>query len=81
LYAAALAAAAISPVLLAGFAQAYVFYALPGFPWVNLSWRAHGVPEYLSFAFWEWITCVVLSGYLVILSVTIHVAYPVRRAR
>jgi hypothetical protein len=64
LYAGLVAACAVAPVICAGIAQAYVFYALPALHWVNLSWRARGVPVYLSFAFWEWITCAVLSLYL-----------------
>ena len=68
LYAAILAGAAAFPILLAGLAQAYVHYVLPELHWVSLSWRARGVPVYLSFAFWEWITCVVLSAYMLILS-------------
>jgi hypothetical protein len=69
-YASVLAGSAVLPILLAGLAQAYVFYALPALHWVNLSWRAHGVPVYLSFAFWEWVTCVVLSAYVIILAWT-----------
>ncbi len=62
-YAGLLAGAALLPVLLAGAAPAYVSYALPELPWVGLEWRARGVPVYLSFAFWEWITCIVFSAY------------------
>jgi hypothetical protein len=72
LYSAILASAAVFPILLAGLAQAYVQYVLPELHWVNLSWRALGVPVYLSFAFWEWITCVVLSAYIAILSLATH---------
>jgi hypothetical protein len=55
-------------IFLAGLAEACVFYVLPQLHWVNLAWRAQGVPIYLSFAFWEWITCAVLSAYVVLLS-------------
>ena len=58
---------AVSPVLLAAFAQAYVFFERPELPWVNLSWRDRGVPVYLSFAFWEWITCAAMTAYMAIL--------------
>lgn len=67
LYPTLLAGAAALPVVLAGLTEAYVYYLLPELPWVNLTWRARGVPVYLSFAFWEWITCVVLSAYVAIL--------------
>jgi hypothetical protein len=69
LCAAALAGLAVLPIFLAGLAEAYVYYVLPGLHWVSLTWRAEGVPMYLSFAFWEWITCGVLSAYLGILAV------------
>jgi hypothetical protein len=68
LYAGALAGAALIPVLLAGAVQAYVSYALPDLPWVSLAWRARSVPVYLSFALWQWLTCVVFSAYMLLLS-------------
>jgi len=68
LCAAILAALALSPVLLAVLAQTYVSHALPALPWVSPIWRARGVPPYLSFAFWEWSACAVLSLYLAVLS-------------
>jgi hypothetical protein len=63
LYAGLLAGAALLPIVMACFAPAYVSYALPDLRWVGLEWRARGVPQYLSFTFWEWITCVVFSVY------------------
>lgn len=63
-----LAGIVLSPIVLAALAQTYVSHALPTLPWVNLAWRARGVPVYLSFAFWEWITCAVFSVYMVVLS-------------
>ncbi len=79
LYAFIVASAAVFPILLAGLAQAYVHYVLPELPWVNISWRTRGVPVYLSFAFWEWVTCIVLSAYMAILSVATHAVYPTRK--
>jgi hypothetical protein len=70
LYAAALVGAAMLPIVLAGAAQAYVYLEVPDLPWISLAWRARGVPVYISFAFWEWVTCLVLSAYMVILAVT-----------
>jgi hypothetical protein len=75
-YAAILSLPLVSPILLAGFAQAYVFYALPELHWVNLSWRARGAPAYLSFAFWEWVMCAVLSAYMIILPLTMFAGCP-----
>lgn len=66
-YAAVLVGIAVLPILLAGFALGYIYFVLPQLPWVNLSWRARGVPLYLSFALWQWITLLVLSMYMVAL--------------
>jgi hypothetical protein len=68
IYAGTIAGAALLPLLLVSMTQAYVSHALPQLPWVGLEWRERGVPVYLSFAFWEWVTCVVLSGYTSALS-------------
>jgi len=68
LHAAMLAGFAFSPIVLAAVAQAYVSHALPALPWVGLVWRERGVPVYLSFAFWEWITCAVFSLYVLMLA-------------
>lgn len=74
-YAAVLMGTAVLPILLAGFALGYVYFVLPQLPWVNLSWRARGVPVYLSFAFWQWITLLVLSAYMVMLSLVTPTVY------
>jgi len=66
----------LSPIVLATLAQTYVSHALPELPWVSLTWRARGVPAYLSFAFWEWVTCAVFSLYMVVLS---RMTLPARR--
>jgi hypothetical protein len=62
------AGAALLPLLLEAITQADVSRAFPHLPWVGLEWRARGVPTYLSFAFWEWCTCVVFSAYTMSLS-------------
>jgi hypothetical protein len=69
-YAGVLGGFAVSPIVLAVLAQAYVSHALPDLPWVSLEWRERGVPAYLSFAFWEWGTCAVFSLYVLVLSRT-----------
>jgi hypothetical protein len=63
-----LAGVALLPMGLAVIAQTYVSHALPNLPWVGLEWRTRGVPVYLSFAFWEWGTCVIFSAYTTSLS-------------
>ena len=78
---AVLVALLAAPILLAGLAQAYVYYVLPELHWVGLSWRARGVPVYLSFAFWEWMTVVVLSIYLVGIGFAVGRRMEIRDAR
>jgi hypothetical protein len=73
LYAGIAAGAALLPVLLAALAQLYLDFALPQLHWVGIEWRDQGVPVYLSFAFWEWVTCAMFSGYLLVLSRLIRV--------
>lgn len=63
LYACLLAGVPLLPILVVSATQAYIAHALPHLPWVGLEWRARGVPMYLSFAFWEWLTCAILSAY------------------
>ena len=69
IYAGVIAGAALLPILLVSITQAYVSRTLPQLPWVGLEWRQQGVPAYLSFAFWEWVTCVVFSVYTSALSI------------
>jgi hypothetical protein len=69
IYAGGIAGAALLPILLVSITQAYVSRTLPQLPWVGLEWRQQGVPAYLSFAFWEWVTCVVFSVYTSALSI------------
>jgi hypothetical protein len=66
-FAGIVAGAALLPVVLAALAQLYVDVSLPQLHWVGLEWRDAGIPVYLSFAFWEWVTCAVFSGYLLVL--------------
>jgi hypothetical protein len=70
-YAVVIAGLVVVPIVLAGLAQLYVFYARPDLHWVGLSWRARGVPLYLSFAFWEWLTVAILSVYLCVVPLAI----------
>lgn len=67
LRAALLVSVAVSPILIAAITQAYLSHARPDLPWVGLEWRARGAPVYLSFAFWEWVTCAIFSVYSVVL--------------
>jgi hypothetical protein len=76
LYAFIVASVAVLPILLAGLAQAYFYYVPPELHGVSFSWRVRGWPVLLRFPFWEWVTCVVLSAYMVILSLATHAVYP-----
>ena len=66
-YAGLLAGLPLSPILIAAVTQAYISHARPDLPWVGLEWRVLDAPVYLSFALWQWITCVVFSVYSVTL--------------
>jgi hypothetical protein len=72
-YAGLLAGIVLAPIALAAAAPAYVSWAFPDLPWVGLGWRALGMPVYLSFAFWEWMTCGVFSVYAAALCLATHV--------
>lgn len=63
------AGVAVAPITLAGLATWYVSRELPQLPWVGIEWRTRGVPVYLSFAFWEWISCALFSVYTVSLCI------------
>jgi hypothetical protein len=68
---AVLAAVAFSPIVVAGLTQAYLDYVRPDIPWVGLAWRSMGIPLYLSFALWEWVTCALLSSYMATIGIAV----------
>jgi hypothetical protein len=72
-FAGLLAGIVLAPIALAAAAPAYVSWAFPDLPWVGLRWRALGMPVYLSFAFWEWMTCGFFSVYAAGLCLATHV--------
>ena len=80
LYAFLVASVAVLPILLAGLAQAYFYYVPSELHWLSFSWRARGWPVLLRFAFWEWVTCVVLSAYIAILSLATYAVYLTSKA-
>ncbi|HTT06478.1 MAG TPA: hypothetical protein VMF64_14445 [Steroidobacteraceae bacterium] len=55
------------PLVLAGITQAYLALERPEVPWVTPAWRALGIPLFLSFAVWEWVSCAVFSVCLLLL--------------
>lgn len=55
---------AFLPIAVAGLTQAYLTWWRPDLPWVGPAWRGLGVPLFLSFALWEWVTCALLSAYM-----------------
>jgi hypothetical protein len=55
------------PLVLAGITQAYLALERPGVPWVTPAWRALGIPLFLSFALWEWVSCALFSACLLLL--------------
>lgn len=54
----------VGPILGTGLSQAYLYFVPNDLGWVRPDWAELGVPVYLSFAFWEWLTCVGIFIYL-----------------
>lgn len=61
------AGAPLLPLLIAGMTQTYLALERPNVPWVTPAWRTLGIPIYLSFAVWEWVSCVLFSACLLLL--------------
>jgi hypothetical protein len=76
-----LACTVLWPVVGAALTQAYLALVRPELPWVTLAWRAQNIPLYLSFALWEWLTCVALSGCLAMLCMAPLTPAPQRPVR
>jgi len=58
---------ALIPIVGTGLSQLYVYFFVRGVGHLSLVWRNRGVPFLLSLAFWEWLTCVFLVVYLMLL--------------
>jgi hypothetical protein len=54
------------PLVLAGITQAYLTLERPNVPWVSPTWRTLGIPLFLSFAVWEWVSCLLFSACLIL---------------
>ena len=54
----------VGPILGTGLSQAYLYFIPNDFGWVGPHWAELGIPLYLSFAFWEWLTVVGIFIYL-----------------
>ncbi len=55
------------PLAGAALSQAYLYWGTSRRGWVGPSWRAEGVPLYLSFAFWQWLVFAAIFIYLYLL--------------
>ncbi|HKJ74543.1 MAG TPA: hypothetical protein VKA19_10540 [Alphaproteobacteria bacterium] len=44
-----------TPLIGVGITQAWLYFKGSNLGWVDESWRAQGVPVWLSFAFWQWL--------------------------
>jgi len=58
---------ALTPMMGTSLSQLYLYFFGRGLGRAPLVWRNRGVPFVLSLAFWEWITCVFLIVYLMLL--------------
>ena len=45
----------VSPLLAIGITQFWLYIDQRDLGWVDTSWRAMGIPVWLSFAFWQWL--------------------------
>jgi hypothetical protein len=48
------------PIVAIGASQLYLYFDQRDLGWVNVEWRAMGVPIWLSFAFWQWMAVIFL---------------------
>ena len=62
-----LTALALIPMAGTGLSQLYLYLFARGLGQAPLVWRNRGVPFVFSLAFWEWLTCVFLIVYLMLL--------------
>ncbi len=60
----ALSLFSVGPIVGTGLSQAYLYFVPNDLGWVGPDWAELGVPLYLSFAFWEWLTVVGIFIYL-----------------
>jgi hypothetical protein len=60
----ALSLISVGPIIGTGLSQAWLYFFPNHLGWVGPKWAEAGVPVYLSFAFWEWLTCVGIFIYL-----------------
>jgi hypothetical protein len=58
---------ALIPMVGTSLSQLYLYFFARGLDQAPLVWRSRGVPFVFSLAFWEWLTCVFLIVYLMLL--------------
>ncbi len=63
----ALSVVSVGPLVGTGLSQAYLYFIPNDLGWVGPHWAELGVPLYLSFAFWEWMTFVGIFFYLFVI--------------
>jgi hypothetical protein len=59
-----------TPLLAIGITQLWLYLDQRDLGWVDTSWRAMGIPLWLSFAFWQWLAIGFLGIGLLLLSFT-----------
>lgn len=72
----ALSLFSVGPIIGTGLSQAYLYFVPNNLGWVGPDWAELGVPVYLSFAFWEWLTCVGIFVYLFLILLCLPAAIP-----
>jgi hypothetical protein len=69
----------VGPIIGTGLSQAYLYFIPNNLGWVGPHWADLGVPLYLSFAFWEWLTCVGIFVYLFLILLFLPADIPAAR--
>ena len=72
----ALSLVSVGPILGTGLSQGYLFLVPNNLGWVGPAWAKAGAPLYLSFAFWEWLTCAGIFVYLFLILLCIPAELP-----
>lgn len=76
----ALSLISVGPILGTGVSQAYLYFIPNDYGWVSPEWAELGIPLYLSFAFWEWLTCAGIFVYLFLILLCLPKEIPTQAA-
>lgn len=64
------------PITCTAASQQYLYLTQSDLGWVGPSWREMGVPLYLDFAFWRWLTGIGILVYLFVRTLPLRAEVP-----